>query len=321
MSRYSNPPILLDDLIDDLDAVVRLFERSAPYTPLGGWFRPDLDGAEATSPMWFQKDWVHADFAVEGADLFLRNERIIEAARAFCDAEVVVPHTVYVNLMAAIAECGPAHTDNPVFRGRNRTNTPMLLLRTMLWSGLFDRWEIPQATSIWWMNDVERGGFSYWPEGPEKPPQRHAGTMANTALVGDNHHMFHQVEPVGPFDGGTRLVSASAELAPVNDGSGDWVVKARGQESYRAPFDRFRASVLWKADVYSSEEERRRVEPDVLSLEEVVRIFDEDLAARDSDLRLDLARLSDPALAVGLAALYPEPVPVGVGTSVFDVYS
>jgi hypothetical protein len=37
--------------------------------------------------------------------------------------------------------------------------------------------------------------------------------MANTALVGDNHRMFHQVEPVGPFDAGTRLVSASAELA------------------------------------------------------------------------------------------------------------
>ena len=110
---YSDPPILLDNVIEDLGAVVGLLERNAPYTPLGGWFRPDHDGGEATSPMWFQKTWVHADFAVEGADLFVWNERVIEAAREFCDAEVVVPHTVYVNLMAAIAECGPAHTDNP----------------------------------------------------------------------------------------------------------------------------------------------------------------------------------------------------------------
>jgi hypothetical protein len=321
MFQYSHPPTFLDELIDDLDAVVHLFERNTPYTPLGGWFRPDHDGGEATSPMWFQKDWVHADFAVEGADLFLWNERVIEAARAFCDAEVVLPHTVYVNLMAAIAECGPAHTDNPVFRGRNRSNTPMLLLRTMLWSGLFDRWAIPQVTSIWWMNDVEGGGFSYWPEGPEKPPQRHAGAMANTALVGDNHRMFHQVEPVGPFDEGTRLVSASAELAPANDGSGDWVVKQRGQESYRAPFGRFRASVLWKADVHPSEEERRRVEQDVLSLEDVARIFDEDLAERGADFRFDLDRLEDPALAFALAGRYPEPVPVGAGVSVFEVHS
>jgi hypothetical protein len=320
MSKDSHPPIRLDDLIDDLGAVAGLFERNAPYTPLGGWFRPDQDGGEATSPMWFQKDWVHADFVAEGAELFLWNQRVIEAARRFCDAEVVVPHTVYVNLMAAIAECGPAHTDNPVFRGRDRTNTPMLLLRTMLWSGLFERWMIPQATSIWWMNDVEGGGFSYWPEGPDKPPQRHASAMANTALVGDNHRMFHQVEPVGPFDGGTRFVRASAELAPAKDGSGDWVVKERGQESHRAPFDRFRASVLWKAHIYPSEQERRRVEQDLLSLEDVARIFDEDLAERGADLRFDLDRLDDPALALALAAVYPEPVPVGAGASVFDVH-
>ena len=94
MAEHSNPPIQLDDLIDDLDAVVGLFERNAPYTPLGGWFRPDREGAEATSPMWFQKDWVHADFAVKGSDLFFRNERVIEAVRVFSGAEVVVPHTV-----------------------------------------------------------------------------------------------------------------------------------------------------------------------------------------------------------------------------------
>jgi uncharacterized protein YeaO (DUF488 family) len=318
MNRHFGLPIQLGGLIDDLDEVVDLFERSAPYTPLGGWFRPDREGDEATSPMWFQNDWVHADYALEGADLFFRNERVIEAARAFSDAEVVVPHTLYVNLMAAISECGPAHTDNPVFRGRNRTNTPMMLLRTMLWSGLFDRWEIPQVTSIWWLNDVEGGGFSYWPEGPGKPPQRHVGAMANTALVGDNHGMFHQVEPVGPFDGGTRHVLASAELAPAEDGTRDWVVKERGQETYRAPFEEFRASVLWKADVYPSEEERRRVEHDLLSLEEVARIYNEDLAERGAELRFDLDRLDDPALALELSAVYPEPVPVGAGKSMFE---
>ena len=82
--------------------------------------------------------------------------------------------------MASISECGPAHTDNPLFRGRDRLNTPMLLLRTMFWSGLFERWATAQATSIWWMNDTEGGGLAYWSDGPEKPPRRHAGAMANT---------------------------------------------------------------------------------------------------------------------------------------------
>jgi hypothetical protein len=319
MIHYADPPVLLDNLIDDPAKVTRLFEENAPYTPLGGWFKPTHEGDEATSPMWFQKDWVHAGFAVPGSDLFFRHERVMETARAFYDAEVVVPHTIYVNLMAAIAECGPAHTDNPVFRGRNRTNTPMMLLRNMLWSGLFDRWAITQATAIWWMNDVEGGGFSYWPNGPDSPPARLASEMANTALVGDNHGMFHQVEPVGPFDAGTRRVSATAELAPVGDGSGDWVVTDHGQQCYRAPFDKFRASVLWKADIYSSEEERRRVEHDLLSLETVARIYNEDLARRGADLRVELQAIEDPALPGALAAIYPEAVPIDAGVSMFDV--
>jgi hypothetical protein len=160
MIRYSDPPILLRDVIEDVGDVVRLLERNAPYTPLGGWYRPGADLDVPTSPMWFQNDWVHADLRVDGSELFLFHERVTQAARDFYAAEVIVPHSVYVNLMAAIDRGGPAHTDNPRFHGRDRSNTPMWLLRTMLWSGLFDRYAIVQATSIWWMNDVEGGGTS-----------------------------------------------------------------------------------------------------------------------------------------------------------------
>ncbi len=203
--HLADPPILLHDVFPDLDEVVRLLERGAPYTPLGGWMRPGLDpdpDPEAeTSAMWFQEDWVHADYKLDGSELFLNNEKYIETAKGFWKAEEIVPHSVYTNLIIGLNECGPAHTDNPKFRGRERKNTPMWLLRLMLWSGLFARWEITQATAIWWMNDVdEGGGIAYWPEGPEKQPLRHETRMANTALVGDNHHMFHQVLPVGPFD-------------------------------------------------------------------------------------------------------------------------
>lgn len=320
MIHYADPPVLLRDVIDDLDAVVGLLERNAPYHPLGGWFRPGVEADRPTSALWFQKDWVHADLAVPGSELFLWHERVIDAARRFYDAEVVVPHTLYVNLMTAIEKSGPAHTDNPKFRGRDRTNTPMFLLRAMLWSGLFDRWSIVQATSIWWMNDVEGGGLLYWPDGPEKPPHRHATAMANTALVGDNHGMFHQVEPVGPFAKEPIRVTPRAELAPVGDGSRDWAIRDRGETRLRAPLERFRVSVLWKADVYPSEGERRRVEHDTLSLEDVARIFDADLAARGVDLRIDLARIADPGLKDALGAVYPEAIPIGARPSTFDGY-
>jgi len=320
MVHYANPPILLRDVIQDIGAVTQLLEDNAPYTPLGGWFRNGEVNEKPTSPMWFQNDWVQADLVVPGSDLFMLHERVTETARRFYDAEVVVPHTLYVNLMAAIEESGPAHTDNPLFQGRDRSNTPMWLLRNMYWSQLFEPWVITQATSIWWMNDVEGGGLHYWPDGPDKAPHQHIGEMANTALVGDNHGMFHQVGPVGPFDGGTRLVTGRAELAPTDDGSGDWAVTDRGEESYRAPLESFRVSVLWKANIYRNEEERQRREASGLSLEDVERIFSEDLAKKGSDFRPDLSRLDDPVQIHAFAENYPEARPIDAGPSVFDAY-
>jgi hypothetical protein len=316
--RYSKPPVLMHDVVGDLDAVVRLLESQAPYAPLGGWFSPGADPNARTRPMWFQKDWVHDVFAAEGSDLFLRHEGYLEAAKEFYGAEVIEPKSVYVNLMAAIADGGPAHTDNPRFRGRDRTNTPMWLLRAMLWSGLFDRYEIVQATAIWWMNDVDGGGgLFYWPEGPDHPPHEHVGAMADTALIGDNHGMFHQVGPVGPFDAGTRLITPRAELAPVADASGDWSVTDHGEVAYRAPLAAFRVSVLWKADVYVTAAERARVARDTLSMQDVADAFNDDLRDKRSTVRFDVALIDDPGLKAALADVYPEATPVGAMRSVF----
>jgi hypothetical protein len=143
--------------------------------------------------------------------------------------------------------------------------------------------------------------------------------MANTALVGDNHHMFHQVEPVGPFEEEMRLVTAKAELAPANDGSGDWAVRDRGEVVYRAPLvEGFRLSVLWKADVYENEKEYRRLQTDTLSLEDVAAVFDRDLTKRGERLRFDLDRLEDPSFADALNRVYPAVVPVGARPSIYD---
>jgi hypothetical protein len=315
--RYAKPPVLLRDVIDDVSEVVRLLESQAPYGPLGGWYNPGADPHARTRPMWFQHDWVHDTFHAEGSDLFLQHPLYIEEAKRFYDAEVVEPQSVYVNLMTSIADGGPAHTDNPRFRGRDRTNTPMWLLRAMLWSGLFERFEIRQATAIWWMNDVEGGGLSYWADGPESPPRHHVGSMANTALIGDNHGMFHQVEPVGPFDLGTRRVTPSAKLAPVGDDSGDWAVIDHGELIMRAPLEAFRVSVLWKADVYTSAAEREARANDLLTMDAVAATFNDDLASRGSSVQFDLTRLEDPSMKAELATVYPEAVPVGALRSVF----
>lgn len=315
--RYSKPPVLLHDVIDDMSAVVRLLEQQAPYGPLGGWYSPGADPHARTRPMWFQEDWVHDTFHAPGSDLFLQHPTYLAAAREFYDAEVVEPQSVYVNLMTSIVDGGPAHTDNPRFHGRDRTNTPMWLLRAMLWSGLFDEYEIVQATAIWWMNDVEGGGLYYWPNGPDDPPELHVGAMANTALFGDNHGMFHQVAPIGPFDAGDVRVSPGAALEPAGDGSGDWTVTDHGDVVLRAPLDSVRVSVLWKADVYRTAEERDSRARNALSMQDVADIFDDDLASRGEALRFDLARVDDVGLKAELAQVYPEAVPVGKLGSAF----
>ncbi len=314
----SAPPILLRDVLDDVGDAVRLLEANAPYTPLGGWYRPDAEQDVPNSPMWFQNDWVHADLQVPGSELFLHHPRVMQAARDYYGAEVVLPHSVYVNAMAALDRAGPAHTDNPRFQGRDRSNTPMWLLRTMLWSELFDDWSITQATSIWWLSDVEGGAFRYWPDGPDKPPLEHVGAMANTALVGDNHGMFHQVGPVGPFDRGTPLVTPRAQLAPVGDGSGDWAIRERGEIAHRAPLEAIRISVLWKADVYANEDARRRETARALSIPEVAAIFDRDFEARGVDLRFDVDRIEDFGFVAAVQAQYPEAVPIDKLPSIFD---
>ncbi|HUP73486.1 MAG TPA: hypothetical protein VM282_10640 [Acidimicrobiales bacterium] len=227
------------------------------------------------------------------------------------------PHSLYVNVMTSIADGGPAHTDNPRFHGRDRTNTPMWVLRAMLWSGLFERFEIHQATAIWWLNDVEGGGLYFWADGPESPPQHHVGSMANTALIGDNHGMFHQVGPVGPFDLGTRRVTPSAQLAPVSDDSRDWAVVDHGEMVMRAPLETFRVSVLWKADVYKSAAERDAGTHDLLTMEAVAAAFNDDLAARGASVRFERTRLEDPSMKAELATVYPEAVPVGALRSAF----
>ncbi len=315
--RYSDPPRLLHDVVD-VDEAVQLLEAEAPYTPLGGWYNPGADPDARTRPMWFQNDWVHDDFAADGSDLFLRNEAYIDAAKAFYGAEVIEPQSVYVNLMAAIDAGGPAHTDNPRFQGRDRTNTPMWLLRSMLWSELFSAHEIVQATAIWWLDDVEGGGLRYWPDGPDRPHRDHVGAMANTALIGDNHRMLHQVGPVGPFDRGTRLVTPAAELAPAADGTTDWVVTDHGEEAYRAPLDAYRVSVLWKADVYRNDTDRAERRADRLSMEDVARAFNDDLVSRGSTVRLDAEQPDAPAVIAAFADLYPIPTPADALPSVFE---
>ncbi|MDG2028440.1 MAG: hypothetical protein P8J50_15135 [Acidimicrobiales bacterium] len=306
MPHLAPPPILLTDVLDEVGDAVELLARHAPYTPLGGWYNPGADPTAKTRPMWFQNDWVHDTYTAPGSELFLHHPDYIEATKAYFDAEIVEPHSVYVNHMMAIDKAGPCHTDNPRFAGRDRANTPMWVLRTMFWSGLFDDEAIPQATAIWWLNDVDGGALRYWPDGWDEPAVEHGGRMTNTALLGDNHGMFHQVCAVGSGSG-TPLVSPSAELGPVDVAGGDWAISDLGEQVFRAPLDEIRVSVLWKADVFRDEAHRVQLRDQPLSLDAVAE-----------RLGADADRFDDPDHQAEIVARFPEPRPTDALPSVYD---
>ena len=314
----TGPPILLTDVLDDVGAVVKLLAQGAPYPALGGWYSPGSDPHARTRPLWFRSDWVNETLAVTGSELFFHHPGYMECARAYYGTKMVEPHSVYVNLMMAMPIAGPAHTDNPRFAGRDQSNTPMWVLRAMLESGLFDDVAFPQATAIWWLNDVEGGGIRYWPYGPDQPPVEHADKMANTALMGNTHGMFHQVNAIGPFDIGKPQITPMAQLAPADRPDGEWVVIDHGEEVYRSPLADIRVSVQWKADVYFNADHRTRLVSSPLGLNDVAVRFNADLADRGIDLVFDVDRIHDPDHAAEISQHYPEARPIDSLPAVFD---
>ena len=314
----AGPPILLTDVLDDVGAAIKLLGQGAPYPVLGGWYSPGSDPHARTRPLWFRNDLANETLAVPGSEMFMGHPMYLECAKAFYGTELVEPHSVYVNLMMAMPVAGPAHTDNPRFAGRDQSNTPMWVLRAMLESGLFEDMAFPQATAIWWLNDGEGGGIRYWPHGPDQPPVEHVENMTNTALMGDTHGMFHQVNAIGPFDIGAPQVTPLAQLAPADSPNGDWVVTDHGEEVYRTSLADIRVSVQWKGDVYFDADHRVRLAFNPLSFEHVAARFNADLAEQGVDLVFDVDRIDDPDHAAEISEHYPEARPIDALPSVFD---
>ena len=74
--------------------------------------------------------------------------------------------------------CGPHHSglnphlDATTFRGVRYENTPVWLQNIMAKSGLFSDYIVKMAQVITWWYRGEAGTFTYWPDGPLRPPKR-----------------------------------------------------------------------------------------------------------------------------------------------------
>ena len=298
------PPVAIDRVVEDPEAIRRLVEGRAPYWPVQRYFASDaeyaaLSGEAAAAPMIvapvFRGNWAVEGRADPDVAPLLSHPPFVAAARRLFGGEIVVPTTLYVNLTWQLPFAqGAGHTDIPAFRGLDRTRYPVTWLSIMGLSGLFEDVRLQIATAVAWFYPGVDGGFEYWPQGPDGPSRVHEGHIDNTAIVGDNDFMWHRVRPTGkPRDGMVRL-SLDSELT--RDG-GRWVVRDGERRLGVFDGDALRVSLSWKALVFASDTDRRRYEEhsDDIDLAEVVRRFDADLRARGHEPVWPADPVRDPA--------------------------
>lgn len=308
----------VDAAFDDPAGVLACIRRAGPFWPLANYAQNDAEmatlstEAKTFTPPWFRQDFVRGGEAlVDGAATILDNARFRDAARRIGGPDsVVVPNSVYVNIMGPTPFAFPPHLDVPAFRGITRLEYPIWLLKVMMSSGLFEPWRIRIATAVSWFYDGPGGDFRYWPTGADGPSAIVHSPFWNVAVVADNERTFHGVAPVGPPD--ATLPEGIASDCRLVRGDGLWEILDGAAARIGTITDaEARVTISWKADLYDDAEDHARAVAgvDALTLDAVIERFCEDLAERGVAFRRPSEPLEDPEWTAVLASTYPEIAP------------
>lgn len=310
--------VRLSPVHDDPAAVRAVIESGGPFWPIANYAASDAElAALGSARHTFTPPWFRQDFAllgsplVQGAELILDNPRFVDAARALYGADAVVrPTTVYVNVMGPTPFPFVAHLDVPAFRGFTRADYPIWLLKTMMTSGLFERWRTKIATAVSWFYEGPGGDFHYWPDGPDQPGAVESPPFVNVAVVADNEATFHGVAPLG--HPGAKMPSGLTRESRLVRGDGGWDVHDEHGTTL-AHFDDAdaRLTMSWKADVFTDDESLRLADSgeDRLDLATVVDRFIDDLRANGVAVTRPADPLADREWVDVLAANYRDPAP------------
>ena len=325
-ARPPKAPILLDSVVDDAESIRQMARDNGPYWQPGRTIASsksatevaandgdddETDFANAMIGPTFRGQWAFGEPLVDGAESLLQHEGFTAAATAMYGWDVVVPEQVYVNLTTPIGRQGFSHTDIPEFRGVDRRNAPAWLLTAMGVSRCFEAERIHIVTAVAWFYRGEAGGFRYWPEGMAGPSFLHDDTW-NTAIVGDNDFMPHEVQRVGPR-GSVKPDGMTLGTELVCDGT-DWHIVDAGAVLATYPDEAVRLSLSWKAKIYRDDAERADGDAGVgLSIEEAIARLGADLADSDAPEALAGDSVTSRELQAQLSRRYttytPTPAP------------
>jgi hypothetical protein len=235
------------------------------------------------------------------------NAKFVELAKSYWNAEYAKPSMMLFNINGPCANRDPGHLDSPSFRGVRHENAPTWLCSVMGKSGLFQDYLIKMAQVITWFSLDEGSGFTYWPEGPLKAPQRLLPPVYNRGVVVQNEMMVHRGEANGPLELQTPagLAFDTVFTGDPDDRDG-WLLKNGDDVIARHQTDELRFLVHWSAEVFSDYDELKKNMDgsDDLTIDRAIDMLVDDVHKKGIKLDVPDEPLHDPAFIGALNAAY-----------------
>ncbi|MCV7250539.1 hypothetical protein H7J07_20300 [Mycobacterium koreense] len=254
------------------------------------------------------------------------NPDFVEMAKSYWKADYAKPQMMLFNINGPCANRDPGHLDSPSFRGIRYENAPTWLVSVMGKSGLFQDYLIKMAQVITWFSLDGTSGFTYWPEGPLKQPQRIMPPVYNRGVVVQNEMLVHRGEANGPLD---QQVPEGLSFDTVFGGDPasreHWLLKNGEQVIARHHTDELRFLVHWSAEVFEDYDELRKNMDgsDDLTIDKAIDMMVDDLAKSGTKIDIPAEPLHDPQFINALNAGYdlggPAIYPEGAFPSAFQL--
>lgn len=268
--------------------------------------RPDAKLSDFIAPV-FRGILANAGvvFYPELNDIYF-GRKLLDTARQLHGARYGMSYDLLFNI------CGPSHSfdaghfDTGSFRGIGLHNSPIWLLAVMAKSGLFDEWEVKTAQVITYFYDSDiDGGFTYWPDGPDREPARFTAPFRNTAILTDNSRMYHRRESNGPRDQRDYPeIDMTSTIHAV--GSDQWSIRNGDTEIRRIHDGDTRMLLHYTALLFDDLDDVKRYQEhtDDLTQERVCAMLIADMRAKGVTVEDPVDPLTDTAFIAQCTAFY-----------------
>lgn len=249
------------------------------------------------------------------------NPAFVEHAKSYWGAQYAKPQMMLFNINGPCGNYDPGHLDSPSFRGARYENSPTWLCSVMGKSGLFREHLIKMAQVITWFSTDPGSGFTYWPEGPARAPQRVQPPVWNRGVVVQNEMLMHRGEVNGPVH---RQRPAGLRFDTLFSGDpadqDQWRLMNGDEVIQTVHTDELRFLVHWSGEVFEdfAELKKNMDRSDDLTFDRVFETLLKDMRARGVQVETPVDPMRDPAFIralvgtydFGAPLVYPDQAPV-----------